>query len=59
MSTVTLDKKGKAVTPISDTAYHPDGTGPRDADGKPIAAETAADSPAVPEATSPSTTNES
>lgn len=36
MSTVFKDKHGRTVRTVQDTTYHPDGTGPRDADGKPI-----------------------
>lgn len=36
MSTITKDKSGKVVKALQDTEYHPDGTGPRDAKGKPI-----------------------
>lgn len=36
MSTITKDKSGKVVKAMQDTEYHPDGTGPRDSDGKPI-----------------------
>lgn len=36
MSTVIKDRHGKTVREVQDTTYHPDGTGPRDADGRPI-----------------------
>jgi hypothetical protein len=36
MSTITKDKSGKVIKELQDTKYHRDGTGPRDARGKPI-----------------------
>lgn len=36
MSTVHLDKRGKVIKTEPGTQYHPDGTGPRNADGTPI-----------------------
>lgn len=36
MTTRTVNPKTGKVTAESDTRYHPDGTGPRDASGKPL-----------------------
>lgn len=50
MSTIIKDKDGNVLQEIPGTKYHPDGTGPRDATGKPIRSEHA--DPVAPSADS-------
>jgi hypothetical protein len=69
MSTRTINKAGRVLKTEKDTGYHENGTGPRDADGKPISmaqaeeaeeAEEAEDGAAAqPEAPSESTSTAS
>jgi hypothetical protein len=47
MSTITKDKSGKVIKELQDTKYHRDGTGPRDARGKPITDRVPEASPTV------------
>lgn len=67
MSTKHYDKAGKFLREEPGTQYHPDGTGPRDSEGKPLSgpvaaaaaaeAEAAAKNPSAPVADAKATKN--